>query len=161
MLTGQKHRADSDSRSEDVRECDLYSELRHGGVGGNRSWSERRRGQPILASAKRIFGRVELQQLFHAAHVRYGTGVPGGRERKRAGGYGQRTERSRIGLVILVSAAALLAPSCGGRHQSPQTSFDDAYKALLHGDLKQAQDKAHRECQRFQDSSSEWAWQFR
>lgn len=31
----------------------------------------------------------------------------------------------------------------------------------MHGDLKQSQDEAHRECQRFRDSSPEWAWKFR
>jgi CHAT domain-containing protein/Flp pilus assembly protein TadD len=60
-----------------------------------------------------------------------------------------------------VSAAALLMPCCGGLHDSPQDSFEDAYKALLHGDLKRAQDKAHQEGQRFQGSSPEWAWKFR
>jgi CHAT domain-containing protein/Tfp pilus assembly protein PilF len=47
------------------------------------------------------------------------------------------------------------------RNDSPQAAFDHAYKALLHGDLKQAQDEAHRDCQRYRDSSSEWAWKFR
>jgi CHAT domain-containing protein len=32
---------------------------------------------------------------------------------------------------------------------------------FVHGDLKQTQNEAHRECQRFQDSNSEWAWKFR
>ena len=50
--------------------------------------------------------------------------------------------------------------SCS-RNDNPQAAFDHAYRALLHGDLKQAQDEAHRECQRFQDSSPEWAWKFR
>jgi CHAT domain-containing protein/Tfp pilus assembly protein PilF len=44
---------------------------------------------------------------------------------------------------------------------NPQAAFDHAYKALLHGDLKQAQDEAHRDCQRYRDSSPEWAWKFR
>jgi len=54
--------------------------------------------------------------------------------------------------------------ACGlscSRNDNPQAAFDHAYKALLHGDLKQAQDEAHRECQRFQDSNPEWAWRFR
>ena len=50
--------------------------------------------------------------------------------------------------------------SCS-RNDSPQAAFDHAYKSLLHGDLKQTQDEAHRECQRFRDSSPEWAWKFR
>ena len=44
---------------------------------------------------------------------------------------------------------------------SPQAAFDHAYQTLLHGDLKQAQDEAHGECQRFQGSNPEWAWKFR
>jgi len=54
--------------------------------------------------------------------------------------------------------------ACGlscSRNNNPQAAFDHSYKALLHGDLKQAQDEAHRECQRFQDSNPEWAWRFR
>ena len=50
--------------------------------------------------------------------------------------------------------------SCG-RNDDPQAAFDHAYKTLLHGDLKQAEDEAHRECYRFRDSSPEWAWKFR
>jgi CHAT domain-containing protein len=50
--------------------------------------------------------------------------------------------------------------SCS-RDDNPQAAFDHAYKTLLHGDLIQAQNEAHRECQRFPDSSPEWAWKFR
>jgi CHAT domain-containing protein len=50
--------------------------------------------------------------------------------------------------------------SCS-RNDNPQAAFDHAYKTLLHGDLIQAQNEAHRECQRFPDSSPEWAWKFR
>jgi len=60
-----------------------------------------------------------------------------------------------------VSIAAVCSLSCGRRHPSPQATFDHAYKTLVHGDLKQAQDEAHRESQRFHDSTSEWAWKFR
>jgi len=31
----------------------------------------------------------------------------------------------------------------------------------LHGDLKQSQDEAHRECRRLRDSAPNWAWKFR
>ena len=44
---------------------------------------------------------------------------------------------------------------------SPQAVFDHAYQTLLHGDLKQAQDEAQRERQKFQGSNPEWAWRFR
>jgi CHAT domain-containing protein/Tfp pilus assembly protein PilF len=61
-----------------------------------------------------------------------------------------------IGLSILLLACGL---SCN--LERPQAAFDRVYKILLHGDLKQAQDEAHRQCQRFQDSNPEWAWRFR
>jgi CHAT domain-containing protein len=61
-----------------------------------------------------------------------------------------------IGLSILLLACVL---SCNG--ERPQAAFDRASKALLHGDLKQAQDEAHRQCQRYRDSNREWAWMFR
>ena len=50
--------------------------------------------------------------------------------------------------------------SCDSR-QSPQAAFDDAYRSLLHGDLKQAQGEAHRQCQRLRNSNPEWSWKFR
>jgi CHAT domain-containing protein len=61
-----------------------------------------------------------------------------------------------IGLSILLLACVL---SCN--RENPQAAFDRVYKTLLHGDLKQAQDEAHRECQRLHDSNPEWAWRFR
>src|SRR5271166_5192043 len=63
-------------------------------------------------------------------------------------------------LVIGLSFLFLACVSCS-RNQHPQAAFDRAYKALLHGDLKQTQNEAHRECQRFRNSSPEWAWKFR
>jgi CHAT domain-containing protein/Tfp pilus assembly protein PilF len=60
-------------------------------------------------------------------------------------------------LTFLLLACVL---SCS-RNDRPQAAFDRAYKALLHGDLIQAQDEAHRQCQRYRDSSREWAWRFR
>ena len=59
-------------------------------------------------------------------------------------------------LSFLLLACVL---SCTRKHD-PQAAFDHAYQALLHGDLKQAQEEAHRECQRFH-SNLEWAWKFR
>jgi CHAT domain-containing protein len=44
--------------------------------------------------------------------------------------------------------------------QKPQDTYDHAFKALLHGDLKQAQDEAHQGCQRFKPNTG-WAWKFR
>ena len=50
--------------------------------------------------------------------------------------------------------------STKGDNDDAQASFNHAYKALLHGDLKQAQDEAHRESQRFQ-ANLRWSWKFR
>jgi CHAT domain-containing protein len=58
----------------------------------------------------------------------------------------------------------LLILTCGlacNRRRSPQVAFDHAHQTFLHGDLKQSQEEAHRECQRFRDSNPEWAWKFR
>jgi CHAT domain-containing protein/tetratricopeptide (TPR) repeat protein len=62
-----------------------------------------------------------------------------------------------LGLFFLILACGL---SCS-KSESPQISFDHAYKTFLHGDLKVSQDEAHLECQRFRGSSPEWAWKFR
>jgi CHAT domain-containing protein/Tfp pilus assembly protein PilF len=54
--------------------------------------------------------------------------------------------------------------ACGlscSRPESPQAAFDHAYNTFLHGDLKQSQDEAHAECQRFRGSRPEWARKFR
>jgi len=65
------------------------------------------------------------------------------------------------GRVIGLSLLLLVCVMSCDRKENPQAAFDHAYKALLHGDLNQAQEEAHRECQRFQNSSPEWAWKFR
>jgi CHAT domain-containing protein/Tfp pilus assembly protein PilF len=70
----------------------------------------------------------------------------------------RRTSRYSRGVVSLFLLLFACVWSCGNRN--PQTVFDHAYEALLHGDLKQAQYEAHRGCQLFH-SSSEWAWKFR
>ena len=60
-----------------------------------------------------------------------------------------------------MAAAAPCLLSCGGRHLDPQVAYNHAYRALLHGDLKQARDEAHQGCQRYTDSNGGWAWRFR
>jgi CHAT domain-containing protein len=62
-----------------------------------------------------------------------------------------------LGLSILILACGL---ACS-RPDSPQVAFDHAYQTFLHGDLRQSQDQAHQECERFRDASPEWAWKFR
>ena len=62
-----------------------------------------------------------------------------------------------FGLSLLILA---LGSACS-RRESPQAAFDHAYQTFLHGDLKQAEDEAERNRQRFQRSSPEWGWKFR
>jgi len=62
-----------------------------------------------------------------------------------------------LGLSFLIFACGL---GCSHR-ESPQAAFDHTYLTFLHGDLKRAEDEAERNCERFQDSNSEWAWKFR
>jgi CHAT domain-containing protein/Tfp pilus assembly protein PilF len=51
--------------------------------------------------------------------------------------------------------------ACRSWHYNPQVAYEHAYRALLHGDLKQARDEAHQECQRYRDPNVAWAWKFR
>ena len=62
-----------------------------------------------------------------------------------------------LGVSFLILACG---PACS-RPDNPQVAFDRAYKSFLHGNLKQSQDQAHQECERFKASSPEWAWKFR
>jgi CHAT domain-containing protein/Tfp pilus assembly protein PilF len=62
--------------------------------------------------------------------------------------------------IIVGLSFLLLACVSSCRNDNPQADFDRINKALLHGNLKQARDEAHRECQWFR-SSREWAWKFR
>jgi CHAT domain-containing protein len=75
---------------------------------------------------------------------------------------GQQRGASPSGCIVVVGTFFLLLVCLFGcsRKGDPQTAYDRAYKALVHGDLTQAQDEAHRECQRF-GSNAEWAWKFR
>src|SRR5208282_1201384 len=170
MFTGQKHRADSDSRGEDVRESHLHPELWDRGPGRSRSRCVARPWWFFREYARWFFGGTERQQLLHPEHDEDASRLPHCRTPERSGCLcqwvegprkvraRQRTRKSEIvtGLSFLLLACVL---SCS--RDSPQAAFDHAYQALLHGDLKQAQDEAHRDCQRFQGSNPEWAWNFR
>ena len=63
-------------------------------------------------------------------------------------------------MAVLSSGLALLLQSCGARI-SPHAAYDDAYNTLLHGNLRQAQEKSHRETELFRSSDAVWAWRFR
>ena len=54
-----------------------------------------------------------------------------------------------------------MTPLCGCRRCSPQLAFEQANRAFLHGEVKQAQDQAGRGYRRFLSSNPEWAWKFR
>jgi CHAT domain-containing protein/Tfp pilus assembly protein PilF len=66
-----------------------------------------------------------------------------------------------VGLPLLLLC---LITACGlacRRQESPQAALEHAYKAFVHGDLKQSQEEADRGYQRFRTSSLVWAWKFR
>jgi CHAT domain-containing protein/Tfp pilus assembly protein PilF len=50
--------------------------------------------------------------------------------------------------------------SCGDRHDSPQTTFDRAHKALLHGQARASQDEAAQAYRLYRNSNPEWARKF-
>jgi CHAT domain-containing protein len=54
--------------------------------------------------------------------------------------------------------------SCGlacGRGEGAQDAYERTYKMFVHGELKQSQNEAHQQRQRFENSSPQWAWKFR
>jgi CHAT domain-containing protein len=66
--------------------------------------------------------------------------------------------------AVTTSVLVFVILTCGlacSRRENPQVAFDHVYKTFVHGDLKQSQDEAHRECQRFRGANSEWGWKFR
>src|ERR1035437_3567362 len=160
MFTDQKHRADSDSGSQDVRKYHFHSGLWDRVVSRSGSWHRTLRCV-VRQDREGFCAEAGRQQLLQPAHAEHASGVYRRRDGDGGNGPGQWTTRSRIALAILVSISALCAFSCGDRHHSPQSTLEHAEQALLHGDLKQTQDESHRECQRFRNSSPEWTWKFR
>jgi CHAT domain-containing protein/Tfp pilus assembly protein PilF len=63
-----------------------------------------------------------------------------------------------ISVLLWFAATGLI--SCGGRPNSPQTSFDCANQAFLRGELTQSQEEAARGYRQFGSLSPEWAWKF-
>jgi len=65
-------------------------------------------------------------------------------------------------LLWLAVLATILADFAACDHPGDkQLLFEHARQTFLHGDLKQSQSEAHRQCERFRNSSPEWAWKFR
>src|SRR6266576_2859280 len=157
MLTGEKYRADSDSRSQDVREHHFHSGLWDRCFGRDRSRHyvrQRRSG----GNSGEFTGGAERQQLLHSEHAEHAFGMHRRRDYHRRKRHCQWITRSRTLAKIVPLLACVL--SCRP-DDNPQAAFDHAYQALLHGNLLQAQDEARRESERFHTSSSEWAWKFR
>ena len=170
MHVGEKHRADSDPRSGGVREHDLHPGLWDRIFGGDRNWRQTAAQQLFRDDSHERGVGTERQQLFQAEHVHDETGVPNFRYHQRPNHAVQWARRHwRIIAVARRFARPcayclfLLLLACGlscVRKNDPQAAFDHANDALLHGDLKQAQDESHRGCQHFRDSPL-WAWKFR
>lgn len=109
---------------------------------------------------QRLFGQGDSGSRLPSDDDRSGCEIFWRRDCPWPNRHGQRitgpfNRRIVVGLSFLLLACLL---SC--RKDDPQAAFDRINKALLHSDLKQARDEAHRECQRF-SSSPEWAWKFR
>src|SRR4030081_2252627 len=158
MFTGQKHRADSDSRGQDVREFDLHPRFRDGCFGRSRGGHRIRRWWLLQRVTRWLSVGAERRQLLHSEHAEHASGLPTGRDDGSCNGYSQWPHTS------VASALSLLILTCGlacSHRGSPQVVFDHAYKTFLRGDLQQSQDEAHRECQRLLGPSPEWAWKFR
>src|SRR5258708_5970089 len=158
MFTGQKHRANSDSRGQDVREYHLHPGFWDGSFGRGRGGNRSRRWGLLRRVTRWLFFGARRKQLLHAAHVEHASGLPAGRDHHSQHDHGQRTNPS------LASTVSFLILACGlacSRHSGPQVVFDHAYKAFLQGNLKQSQEEAHAECERFRGSNPEWAWKFR
>ena len=71
----------------------------------------------------------------------------------------RRRQRQFLWLALLATTLANFA-ACD-RPGDKQLLFEHARRTFLHGDLKQSQGEAHRQCERFRNSSPEWAWKFR
>src|ERR1700722_10058416 len=145
MLAGEEYRADSNPRSEIVRECPGDPGLRRGVVSGTQSWGE----------ALRALGQAK--QLFRRDHAHSGNGLHWRRTSQCGKRHGQWTQSSlRLGSILLLFAAAG-AVSCGDRRGPPQAMFDHAYTAFQHGESKQSQDEAAQGYLQFRSSNPEWA----
>src|SRR5208283_2481086 len=152
MLTGEKHRTDSDSRGQDVRESHLHPELWDRSLGRTGS---RHRAWPWQLHRD----GTKRQQLFHSEYAEHETGLSGWRASRRRWRQSQRRHKA-LGFSFFVCLIMACGLACT-RRESPQAAFDRTYKIFLHGDLIQSQEDADREYQRLRDSNPQWAWKFR
>src|SRR5579863_3938991 len=159
MFAGQEHRADSDSGSQDVREYHFHSGFWNRVLSRSRSRDRSR--------VRRLFGEIgnwfsataTRQQLLHTGHDEHASGLHRRRGRKGWQRKDQRSNKS-LGSSFLVCVIIACGLACSHRDK-PQATFEHTYRAFLHGDLKQSQEEAGRECQRLRNSNPGWAWKFR
>ena len=127
--------------------------------GRARSWLQQRPKRVATPAGRCISVEAKRQQLLQARDAGHGAGLPGCRETSWSRRFGQRANTALdFSFLLCVTIACGLA--CD-RRESPQAAYQHAYKTFVHGDLKQSQDEAHRECSRFRDSNPELAWKFR
>src|SRR5580704_10066361 len=159
MFAGQKHRSDSDSRSQDLREYHFHPGFWNRVLSRSRSRDRSR--------LRRLFGEIgnwfstgaTRQQLLRSGHAKHASGLHRWRGRK---GWQRKDQRSNsaLGPAFLVCLSIACGLACS-RRESPQAAFDHTYEAFLRGDLKKSQEEAGRECQRLRNANPEWAWKFR
>src|SRR5580700_6328592 len=159
MFAGQKHRSDSDSGSQDVREHNFHPGFWDRVLGRSRNRNRSR--------LRRLFGEIgswfsagaTRQQLFRPGHAAHAPGL-----HRRRGRKGWQRKDQRPNRTLSPAFLVCLSIACGlacSRRESPQATFEHTYEAFLHGDLKKSQEEASRECQRLRNSNPEWAWKFR
>src|SRR6202167_887066 len=160
MFTGQKDQsAGRHSRSQDVRERHLYPRLRNRLFGRGRSWCQQQPQRLQAPQERSASNAIKREQLFHPEDAEHASGLPEWRKSERS-----RRFRPRANTALDFSFLLCVTIACGlacDRRESPQAAYQHAYKTFVHGDLKQSQDEAHRECARFRDSNPELAWKFR
>src|ERR1017187_430862 len=171
MLIGQQDQAaESDPWSQDVRERDFHSGLWHLCFGGSRSWHSQRPRRLQAPEERRCAAAATQQHLLQARHVRHASGLRGWREWEGRRRFWQRQHSSvahelaaatlKLSSCVLASLIIACGLACNHR-ESPQASYEHAYKTFVRGDLKESQDEAHRQCQQLEDSNPEWAWKSR
>jgi CHAT domain-containing protein/Tfp pilus assembly protein PilF len=68
-------------------------------------------------------------------------------------------ERPSVGVPVLALALLFAFLACNSR--TPQSAFDQANRAFLHGDLAAAEEQAKKGYRDFHELGADWAWRFR
>src|SRR5580658_996656 len=161
MLPGQKNQsADSNSRSESFREPDFDCRFWGRSISRSRSGpgkSELRR--PAQDRRFQTQGR-SAGQLLQAENVQDVSGLYDDWNQRRTVLHSQWARRHRR-IALTISLLLLACASSCSRKDDPQAAYDHAFSVLRQGDLRRAEEEAHRECQRYRGSNPEWTWKFR